>query len=156
MSISTSPYGQNNYYSYEIPNGPFSVEVTFRYNEGDLNGNSYAGLLFSVQQVNTSTYWHTCLFRRDNNELAIWRYSGGDSINFVKGVTVNAPAADNQLHKVRVFSNGTEVRCSFMDEAGGNGEVVISGGDVQPNMGGRGGMRLYNERAVFTSFVVYQ
>jgi len=156
MSISTSPYGQNNYYSYQIPNGPFSVEVTFRYDEGDLGGNSYAELLFSVQQVSNDTHWYTCLFRRDNNELAIWRYAGGSSIGFVKGATATAPATDDQIHKVRVFYNGSEIRCSFMDEAGGTGEVVISGGDVQQDMSGRAGLRVYNERTVYTSFVVYQ
>lgn len=152
MSISSTPYGQNNNYFYELPDNNYSIETTFHFNESDLSGNSYAGVLFAIQENN----WHTCLFRRDNNELAIWRYAGGSSIGFVKGATATAPATDDQIHKVRVFYNGSEIRCSFMDEAGGTGEVVISGGDVQQDMSGRAGLRVYNERTVYTSFVVYQ
>ncbi|HQN74338.1 MAG TPA: hypothetical protein PLB16_13050, partial [bacterium] len=64
MSISSTPYGQNNNYFYELPDNNYSIETTFHFNESDLSGNSYAGVLFAIQENN----WHTCLFRRDNNE----------------------------------------------------------------------------------------
>lgn len=152
---SSSPTGGNYYRAPHLADEAYSVEATFRYDQGGFIGAGYAGVLFAVRQEGNSTVWYTCLFRRDNKNLSIWRTTSTNIIS-LGDATVSAPAADGQWHKVRVFYNGDSVRCSYVDEAGGSGDVDITGGDLWSSMAGNGGLRVYNERAVFTSFTVYK
>ena len=95
-------------------------------------------------------------FERKANRISIWRTGSTGSLSSVGNANVTAPATDAKWHRLRVFYDGSKVRCTFADEDGGTGEVEISGSNVWTSMGGKTGIRVYNERADFTSFVIYQ
>jgi hypothetical protein len=159
VAVSMDPYGTNNYREPFLEEGIYSVETTFHFGEQNPGGDSYAGLFFASHEQGfpfEQTVWITCLFERDSNRLSAWILEGNSSISPIDGVDVSVQTEPAGWHKVRAYYNGLSVLCTYEDEGGGYGELVLDEGDVWPEMAGMSGLRIYNESATFTSWAVYR
>jgi hypothetical protein len=154
------PNGGNYYRSPFLEDDVYSVEATFRFGPSGATGESFAGIVFAVHEdsdwYGTFTAFFTCLYQRGSHVLSAWQYSGGQYVEFVDNVEdIDDPATANQWHKVRAFYNGEGAVCTYEDEAGGYAELGLDSGEIWPVMAGNGGLRVYNESAVYTSFAIY-
>ncbi len=144
----------NTAYVHELyfANEPYAVETTFHYDQPSYTGDSYTGVLFARNGWN----FHVCTFDRGNNTLSIWRHVNVNGWVFWQFENITTSVQGSQWHKIHVFYDGTETTCRYSDEAGGSGSITIPNVSQVENMSGYAGLRLYNERAVFTSYVAYK
>ncbi len=153
VSGSRTNGGGNYIHEHDLPASQYAVETTFYYNQSQPPGNSWSGLIFAWESLN---YSYACHFNRSNNNLGIWRIDGGTSWNQLTSVDVSTSAGNNQWRKYHVFYDGSVVSCFYSDETGISVSTQISGDNVWSDMSGKAGIRVFNDRAVFTSFVIYQ
>ena len=148
--------GANYLHDDTLSGNIFSVEANFYYPEPAGLGNNWVAVVFGWQTTYgvLSAAWE-CTYEREIKELAIYKYTtmGGWSIQ--TRVTVTTSVADNQWHRLRVFNSAAGVRCVYADEAGGAASLLFSDTNAIGSINGDPGLRVYNERAFFTSFITY-
>ena len=135
-----------------LANEPYAVETTFYFDQPAYTGDGYTGLIFARHNLD----FYVCTFNRSNNTLSIWRHVGGSGWVYNMFDFIDTTVQDSQWHKIHVFYDGSETTCIYLDEAGGAGSLTIPPVSQISDMSGQAGLRLYNGRAVFTSFVVYK
>ena len=153
VSGSRNGGGGNYLHNVSLPNEPYAVESTFYYNLPSYGGGSWTAVIFARSAWN---YAYECVFNRDTNHFSVWRIHYWEDWNYLNGKDVTTTVSDDQWHKLHGFYDGSSVTCKYIDETGASDSIQISGDDVRDNMSGEFGPRVYNERAVFTSFVIYQ
>ncbi len=144
--------GANYLRDMEFADVPYAVETTFYYNHPMWFGNAYAGVVFARR---LATHY-ICSFERRNENLNVWYYPGEGNHVLVRDSPVSTLAQDSHWRKVHVFYDGSDLSCVYLDETGATVTIVVPENELVGGMDGRAGLRIFNERAVFTSFVVYQ
>ena len=117
----------------------------------------YSGVVFAVQG-NYDPHWWTCLYEWNSKDLSVWTYQGGP-IEIVTWVeSVDTTGGDELIwRRVRAYYDGAdELICTFDNEDGDIATVQVAAEDIWFDMSGRGGLRVYNQTAMFQSFVVYR
>jgi len=145
------------FHNLQMSGSPQAVEATYYYPaDGALTAN-YAGVVFGVQ---TGTFgaitggW-ACVFERDGKQLGLFKHvTTGWSQQAASVVTTSA--GNGQWRKLRAIFSAAGVRCQYVDEAGGGALVTFTDSGSIGALSGKVGLRTYNERAVFTSFITYQ
>jgi hypothetical protein len=153
VSGGAQPYGGNYLHAFQLSDHPYAVEATFYYDQGAPSDSNWTGLLFAWEAPD---YAYACHFERDSQVLGLWNIAGGGAWNQLESTIVNTSAGLDERRKVRVFYDGNMVNCRYEDETGSTETVTISGSQVNTDMSGQAGIRVYNENTVFTSFVIYE
>ena len=144
--------GANYLHDLNFADLPYSVETTFYYQYPLLPGDNYAGVTFA-SLLDTH---YVCSFERRNEELNIWYYPGTGNYVLLETSPVDTSLDESQWRKIHVFYNGTDLSCIYLDETGATLTIDIPEDDLIGGMDGQAGLRVYNERAVFTSYAAYQ
>lgn len=144
--------GAGYFHDMDFADAPYSVETTFFYDDQPWNGNAYAGLIFA-KYLNT---FYICAFERHNENLTVWYYPGSGYHQLIESHPVSTSAGDSDWRKIHVFYDGTDLSCVYLDETGVTLTIDIPESDLVLGMEGQAGLRVYNERAVFTSYAAYQ
>lgn len=148
--------GPGNYlHDEELPEGAYAVEATFHYEENAPYGSSWAGVIFAVQDIQATPSAYNCLLERSSNDLGIWRLPSGGNWNRVVNTTVTTTVDDADWHKIHVFHDGEGLVCAYQDESGAFEMIELPPEETAEDLTGLAGLRVYNERAVFSSFVIY-
>lgn len=151
--------GINAWYEVEIPDTKaYSVEATFTLSQLNYDDNNYAGVVFARHDIPDRTVWWACLYERESGSLGLW-YNNGISIGSVAEKDNADPHRDEAgiLRKVRVYfdPDASRLSCTLENEYGVRETISLSTQYVQ-TLAGVSGIRVYEERADFTSFAVYQ
>jgi hypothetical protein len=128
----------------------YEVEVTFYFDDISPENSSFAGAAFGYQDND----YYVCTYERDTSELSVWHHAAGYTELATTSVTTSVD--DLQWHKVRVFRDTAGVGCGYLDETGASAIITLAENVLRSDMSGQAGLRLYRERAVFTSFVIYE
>ncbi|MFH2006653.1 MAG: hypothetical protein ABI333_08720 [bacterium] len=147
--------GGNYLHATSIPNVNYSVEATFHMDQPPPSGANWTNVVFGWSTPGGNVWAYACVYERGPDVLSIYRAEGGPW-NWLNNTNITTTVMDSQWHRLRVFRDGDTVRCVYDDQAGGSGQVQISGGDVWADMSGLAGLRVYNETTTFTSFVIYE
>ncbi len=137
-----------------VPNLNYGVEATFSYDQPQTTGNNYTAVLFAWSDTYVA---YGCAYDRMARNISIWRHNnfpGG--WGHLSSVSVQTTATDSQWRKIHVFYDGNKIVCDYLDETGVRQSVEVIGSGVWADMSGRAGIRVYNERTVFSSFVIYR
>jgi len=145
--------GGNYLHDIVLPNEPYAVETTFHFEAPDPASNSWTGLIFAWTE-NTKAY--ACHFNRDETSFGIWRIEDYTAWNLLTSSDISTTADDLHWRKLHVIYDGSEVICRYSDETGVLITILAQGNQVWNEMSGQTGIRVYNERTVFTSFTAYQ
>lgn len=147
----------NYLHSHSLPGTLYAVEATFHFDSGSPAGNSWAGIIFGHRGSYPNYHIYFCAYNRDAKNLSIWAiFNGTEWVSLINS-PISSSATNSQWRKLHAFYNGTNLSCFYRDEAGANASVQISGNtQVSDNMSGLAGLRVYNNQAVFRSFVLYQ
>ncbi len=152
----SSAGGANLFHSYGLPNNNYSAETTFTYRTSNPSGSSWTGVMFGVRIVYGS--WvngYECVYERGTPRLQLWKMISG-SWNLQQTVNVSTTAANGQWRKIRGFVTGNNVRCVYLDETGVLTGLSWDDAAMVVDFGGRAGLRVYNDTAVFSSFILYE
>ena len=84
----------------------------------------------------------------------LFKYSTGWSSKAT--AAVNSSAVDGQWRKLRGVASTSGIRCYYTDETGADVHVTFTDNEGVTAASGKVGLRTYNEKAVFTSFITYQ
>ncbi len=145
-------------HDFMLPNAPYAVEATFYYDTPSTSADPdiQAGVFFA-RYWDGQVYAYDCVFDRGPNNLSIWRTNGEGGYERLNYVDVPTSAGNSVRRKIHVFFTGTQVRCTYTEETGLTISLTIGGPDlIWGDMSGYGGLRVFNDRAVFTSFVLYR
>lgn len=145
------------YHNLQMTGSPQAVETTYYYPEFGGTFSNYAGVVFGVQYsgLGTITSGWECVFERDDNELGLFK-AGTTGWSQQAATTVSTTATTGQWRKIRGIYSATGIRCHYTDETGVNATVTVTDSVSAGNLSGKVGLRTYNEKAVFTSFITYQ
>jgi hypothetical protein len=151
-------FGSNYIFDDTLPSSEYSVETTFSYPNAPGADNNWVALVFGWQTgiggVMQSSY--ECTYERETKNLGLYRYNlSENSWNGMVGKAVSTSVSDGQWHKLRAFSSGTNLRCVYEDETGVVDEINFVVQGAYTDRSGQAGIRIYRERAIFTSFVIY-
>ena len=91
--------------------------------------------------------------------LELWHYGGGGgNVDYMDAIdNVEPSGSDPSLwRRVRALYNGTVIQCQFENENGDNQLLeYLPAGDLSAATG-EAGYRVYDDYAIFHSFVTYQ
>ena len=136
---------------------PFGVEGTFYFTQASPPDSSWTAIIFSIRTTFLGITAYECVYQRENQQLQIWRLPTlSTDWSLLEAVDTNTTVPASGWHKIHAFYDGSKVVCEYLDESGAAVSAEITGGDVANDMSGTMGLRVYNERAVFTSFVAYE
>jgi hypothetical protein len=147
-------FGAYYFHNLQMSGSPVAVEATYYYPEDGALTSNYAGVVFGVQTgtFGVLTAGWACTFERDDKQLGLFKYvTTGWSQQ--ASVPVSTTAGNGQWRRLRAIHSNTGVRCQYVDEAGGAANVSFTDSMSIGALSGKVGLRLYNERAVFTSFI---
>jgi hypothetical protein len=147
--------GGNYLHMTSVPNVDYSVEAMFHMTQPQVTGPNWTAVVFAWTTPGGDVWAYECVYERGPNVVSIYRTQGG-SWNGMIATTAITFVQDSQWHRLRAYRTGDTVVCTYSDEAGGSGQVQVSGTDVWSDMSGLAGLRVYNETTTFTSFVIYQ
>ncbi len=157
VSGSRSGAGSNYLHDHPLPDGPYAVEATFYYAESAWAQSNWAGVIFAVQNRDLPSFsGYNCMMERESQNLGIWRRPGSGSWTQRVGADVQTTATDDQWRKIHLFYDGDGLTCIYLDETGAFEMIELPGNLTADDLTGQAGLRVFNERAVFTSFVIYE
>jgi len=140
---------------------PFGAEAVFSY--GDTWGSGWAGVRFGV--TTAAGPWWACLVRRSpsaggsTTHLELWNYDGGGGyVDLMANVDYVEPSGSDPMIRrtVRALWNGNVIGCQFVND---NGDTQLLEHQPDPSTSspdGQSGYRVYDDYAVFHSFVIYR
>jgi len=151
-----TPTGGNYKYDvYAIGSGNYAVETIWDVDMPGTSGGVYAGVVFAYQTELTMTTWWECVYEQNGDTISIWEFDGY-SIQNIGQAGVSGSDDDSDWRRLRVFFNGATLACVFEEESGAFGTLTLDDWDVPDDMSGPAGLRVYNDSAVFRSFVIYR
>mgnify|MGYP006301353017 CR=1 FL=1 len=160
--VGSSPSdGANMYHSTQHGSGPYSVETVFDIVPDVTNQNEkYSCVLFAVQSSSSNgTFWECC-YEWDSRALSVWRFNGYwiELVGEVDDVDTSSPDA-SIWRRVRVYHDGgDQLVCTFeneTDEVGTSATYTVPTNQLPDDLGGHGGLRVYNSTTAFRSYMIY-
>ncbi len=149
--------GTNYIHNTTLPADNYSVETTFHYPDDPYTNYSWAALLFAWQTGTAGALVsaYECTYERSMKQLGIYRYDYyAARWNGIAAVSVGTMVPDDQWHKLRAYVYNGNATCEYVDASGVRATVFHSPLSAV-SFAGKGGIRLHNEKAVFTSYVIY-
>ncbi len=137
---------------------PFSVETTISLSPLNYPQNNYSGVVIARHEVNGVSIWWTCVYERENGNLSLWYNVGSSISSLAQKDDVDPNRGDTDIwRKVRVLfdPDADRLSCTLESEAGSLANLEVSTKNVN-TLAGKSGIRVYEERASFSSFAVYQ
>ena len=110
--------------------------------------------MFSLREQPTY-HGYQCAFDRDAEELQIWKIENASNWTMISTTAFSTTAADGDWRRIRADYDGAAVYCFYEDASNASAQLQISGADVSMDMSGQAGLRVYNDRAAFTSYAAY-
>jgi len=150
--------GGNYYHNLQMTVSTLGVEATFYHPEPGSLMSNYTSVVFGVQHNglgNTQSAGWACSFKRNSSELVLFKY-GTTGWSSQTTAAVSTSAVDGQWRKLRGVASTAGIRCYYLDEAGTSVNVTYTDNEGVTAASGKVGLRTYNEKAVFTSFITYQ
>jgi hypothetical protein len=158
---SSRPTGVNALHQVVL-GGAYSVETVMHFDEPTYSGwGFWAGVVFSARTRGDGggrTVWWGCLYRTDEDALELWVYPGGEGVDFVGAEdAAGDQRRDGRPFRIRVYYDGDgTLECTLEASTGETTVLELDSDDLWDDMSGQAGLRVYNERAVFDSFTLYQ
>jgi hypothetical protein len=153
---SSAPTGGNfKYEGYAVEGGNYSVEAMFDADMAATSGAVYSGVAFAYQTELMMSTWWTCLYEKNGDTLSVWE-NDGYAITAVGSTSVAGADDSADWRRVRVYFNGLSLACTFEESSGASATLTVDDWDVPTDMTGPAGLRVYNDTAVFRSFVIYR
>ncbi len=158
LDYDISGYVANATYTTDL-SSPFGAEAVFEF--GSQWDGGWAGVRFGV---GTGTWW-ACLLNREpgrngtTTHLQLWNYAGGGgNVDYIDGIDDVEPSGTDQdlWRRVRAVYNGTVIQCQFENENGDSQLLEFQHDSTDSPVTGRAGYRIYDDYAIFHSFVTYQ
>jgi hypothetical protein len=148
--------GGNYLHNDTLSGAAFSVETTFHYPENPGAGNNWVAVLFGWQTIAgvLSAGWE-CTYEREVKEIGLYKYAT-TGWSMQAGTTVSTSVTNGQWHRLRAVYSSSGIRCYYTDETGATGSLAFTDSVSVGSMSGKPGVRVYTDRANFTSFITYQ
>ncbi|MDA3862400.1 MAG: hypothetical protein PF689_00870 [Deltaproteobacteria bacterium] len=148
-------------HSHNLPQNQYSVETTFSYPEDDRSGDNWTGVVMAIRFTGGSLdSMIFCAYERSYNDIEIWELDPSEnSLYMLSSGDVTNPTNNNSaFRRVRAYVDAAGILfCTYKDEDGGEGdtEYTFATGDTV-FFTGKAGVRIYNEKVDFYSFMIYQ
>lgn len=148
------------FYVHKTPTGggAYAVEATFFHDQG---GNSedwtpFVGVFFAWGKNGDARKFWTCLYEWDTRGLSVWRTQSGSIVRSVEKSGVDSSSYDRDIwRRVRATFDGVGLKCEFENEIGDYESLNVPQMQIWSDMSGKAGLRIYNETATYSSFVIY-
>ncbi len=149
--------GGNYLHNNQLAGAAFSVETTFYYPEPPGMSNNWVAVVFGWQtgMGGVTTAGWECTYERELKELGLYKYTT-TGWSMQAGTTVTTSVASGQWHRLRAVYSSSGLRCYYSDETGASASLLFNESATIGSPNGKPGLRIYTERAVFTSFITYQ
>lgn len=155
--------GTNSYYPVDIE-PPFSIEATFRFDQlppptfNSLPG--WTSIVFAAQTASNEpipSKWWQCALRWPPSGESDHRLELRDGVSKI----ADAPVEENQGRRLgvrrtlRVYYDGSNTVMCTLDNNQQGSQTTVLGLQSKKDFQGTAGLRVYNEKAIFESFVIY-